>query len=103
MKCLRCGLCCTKYMVIIVKPEAVERGFKSTDDLSNDDLMCHEGNKEECPHLIWDENIAICKIHEYPWYEETPCSSHGQIEKSKDCVCRMGEYILKKNITIKRS
>lgn len=86
MKCLRCGYCCSNYFVIIV--DDPEKG------INEDNLICHKG-KSECKHLKGSEpGKYSCTIHDYPWYDETPCFSHGQIEQ-KDSNCRMGEYILK--------
>ena len=52
--------------------------------------------KERCPHLRGDKpGEYSCAVHDKPWYPETPCFSHGQIEQSPDDPCRMGEHILK--------
>jgi len=88
MKCVHCGYCCHKYMVVIV--DDPEKGFVK------DNFIVHEGNGP-CKHLRGDKpGEYSCAVHDYPWYKRTPCFSHGQIEVSNDCVCRMGEYILKK-------
>ena len=51
---------------------------------------------ERCPHLRGDKPGEFsCSVHDKSWYPETPCFSHGQIERSPDEVCRMGEYLLK--------
>jgi hypothetical protein len=89
MKCLRCGYCCKNYLVIIV--DDPEKGIKE------DNLICHEG-KGSCKHLKGSEpGKHSCALHNREWYDETPCFSHGQIEK-KNSNCRMGEYILKMRI-----
>lgn len=88
MKCLRCGHCCHNYMVIIV--DDPKKG------ITEDNLIFHEGNGTPCKHLRGTKPGEYwCAIHHYPWYKETPCYAHGQIESSPDCVCRLGEYILK--------
>ncbi len=90
MKCLRCGHCCKTYSVMII--DDPEKG------ITEDNIIHHEG-KGPCKHLIGDKpGNYSCSIHHYSWYEETPCSSHGQIER-RDSNCRMGEYILKKLIS----
>lgn len=87
MICLRCGYCCKSYMVVIVNDP--DKGIKEGN------LICHDGSGP-CKHLRGDKpGEYSCEVHERKWYEETPCFSHSQIEQSKDCVCRIGEYILK--------
>ncbi len=95
MKCLRCGHCCIDYMVVIVKPEHVDNP-----DFENEDtFMCHGGDGTPCPHLSsWEGNKTACAVHHLPWYKKTPCFSHGQIESSPDCECRMGRYIIDNNL-----
>lgn len=52
---------------------------------------------DRCPHLRGDRpGEHSCAVHNYPWYKDTPCASHGQIEKSPDTECRTGRYILDK-------
>jgi len=87
MVCVKCGFCCINYMVVIV--DDPEKG------LVKDNLIANEGNGP-CKHLRGNEpGEYSCAVHDYPWYKKTPCFSHGQIEASVDCVCRLGEYILK--------
>ena len=70
--------------VVIVKDP--EKGIK------RDNLMVHEG-KGRCPHLQGDKvGEYSCAVHKKPWYKKTPCFSHGQIERSKTDVCRMGAF-----------
>lgn len=91
MKCLRCGYCCKHYMVVIV--DNPEKG------IVEGNLIVSEGNGVPCKHLIGEKPGEYrCAIHDYPWYKKTPCFSHGQIEASVDCVCRLGEHILKKGV-----
>jgi hypothetical protein len=79
-------------VVIVVDPDLgpVEgnlRGLNFSSDLK----------KERCPHLRGDKpGEYSCAVHDRPWYPETPCFSHGQIERSPDDPCRMGDYILRK-------
>ena len=87
MICLRCGYCCKQHTVVIV--DDPKKGIRE------DNLVTREGGIP-CQHLTGNESGEYsCAIHHYPWYKETPCFSHGQIERSPDDVCRMGEYILK--------
>lgn len=87
MICLRCGHCCTSYMVIII--DDPKKGIEENN------MIPHMGDGP-CKHLKSDESGRhTCSVHSEPWYKDTPCFSHGQIEQSLDCVCRMGEYILK--------
>ena len=88
MKCLRCGYCCVEYDVVIVDdpeigPEAENLKYKPS------------GTR--CQHLRGDAiGQYSCAIHDYPWYEETPCYGHGQVEQSPDDPCRIGEYMMRK-------
>lgn len=87
MICLRCGHCCTNCMVVIV--DDPEKGLKE------DNLIGHLGDSP-CKHLLGDgPGNHSCAIHHYRWYKKTPCYSHGQIEQSPNCNCRLGEFILK--------
>ena len=86
MICLRCGYCCKHLWVIIVddpKKGCVEGN-----------LITHEGHGVACKHLEQEPSGEYtCAIHNEPWYEETPCFRHSQIE-SRDSFCRMGKYLL---------
>jgi len=89
MICLRCGYCCKFLSVVIV--DNPEKGP------SEDNLIIHEGNGKPCKHLRGDKvGEYACAIHDKPWYKQTPCFAHGQIERSSDTPCRMGVYLLKK-------
>ena len=88
MKCLRCGHCCTTTLVTIV----VDPDIGPADG----NLRSISGYEERCPHLFGDEvGKYSCAVHDRPWYHETPCFSHGQVESSKDEACRMGAYQMK--------
>ena len=90
MICNRCGYCCMNSFVVIVDdPEKgpVETNMKAIG----------LGGPERCQHLKGDKaGEYSCGVHDRKWYKKTPCFRHGQIEKSKDCNCRMGENMLKK-------
>ena len=93
MICLRCGYCCISYDVVIVKPE-----HAATTNLKNTEHLMIKKGGEKCPHLSWSCEQAVCGVHNRKWYKKTPCYSHGQIEQSKDCECRMGRYLIDKKI-----
>lgn len=89
MKCLRCGYCCQNLWVVVVddpdKP------------ISKQNLrVIGQNGPERCPHLRGNKpGEYSCAVHDRKWYKRTPCFKHGQIERSKDDVCRMGEYQMK--------
>lgn len=86
MKCLRCGYCCTNYIVVIVVDP--KKGIQ------RDNLQAIDLSKEKCPHLDKDKsNKYMCRVHNESWYKDTPCYQYEQIG-NKDSNCRIGEYIL---------
>lgn len=91
MICLRCGYCCTKLTIIIIKPEYVREKL-NLNKLPEDAFMVAGVGGQLCPHLSWDGDTAVCKIHHFPWYKKTPCYRHGQIERSGNTLCRMGKF-----------
>lgn len=89
MICLRCEYCCKYCCVVIV--EDPSKG------IHEDNLVYHKGDGTPCLHLQGDRpGKYSCALHKEPWYKDTPCFAHGQIEESKDTPCRMGVYILSK-------
>lgn len=87
MICMRCGHCCLKYCVVVVKDP--EKG------LDKDNIIFLDGNTR-CPHLIGDKiGQYSCKIHSYSWFADTPCGEHEQFERS-NTKCRIGEYLIEK-------
>lgn len=90
MICLRCGHCCFQYAVVIVDDPA--KGIVDTN------LRTKSEPGERCPHIRGDKpGEYSCAIHDKPWYCDTPCASHGQIERSPDTPCRLGEFLLEKS------
>lgn len=86
MKCLRCGYCCIKYMVVIVDDPAL--------GLAEDNLII-KNTDEWCKHLVGNKpGEYSCAIHDYPWYDQTPCWQYTQVELSLDDPCRTGEWML---------
>ena len=88
MKCLRCGYCCLYLWIIVIKDP--------TKPISEDN--CQEVDARQgkpCPHLRGNKpGEYSCVIHNFHRYKKTPCFSHGQIERSKKDLCRMGNYII---------
>lgn len=87
MICLQCGYCCKTMFVVIVDDPG--KGIRE------DNLIVHEGHGP-CKHLKSDNT---CTIHDEPWYKQTPCFSHGQIEQSLSDECRMGAYLQRRTPT----
>ena len=84
MRCLRCGSCCVRPTVLIVDDPAL--------GVSGSNLTVSHAN-ERCKHLRGGKAPYTCAIHDEPWYPETPCASHGQIECG-NTYCRAGNYFL---------
>jgi hypothetical protein len=78
------------FVVIVDKPEL---------GIIPENLKDHMGDGR-CQHLTEDN---MCAVHHYEWYKETPCYAHTQIEENEDCLCRMGEYLTKKQKNEKNS
>jgi len=90
MICLRCGYCCHKLSVMIINDPRI--------GVSEGNIIFHEGNGERCKHLIGNRiGDFSCVLHEYMWYQETPCYQYSQIEQ-KNSYCRIGKAILKGEI-----
>jgi len=54
---------------------------------------------ERCPHLRGDKPGSYsCAVHNRPWYKDTPCYSHGQIESDPSSPCRMGTYLIETEV-----
>lgn len=86
MVCLRCGYCCHASAVVIVRDPA--KGIEQEN-------LGYKASGERCQHFRGHKpGEYSCAIHDEPWYRETPCSQHGQIEQSVHDVCRMGAYTL---------
>jgi len=93
MKCLRCGRCCF-YMVVVIAPEAVKPDL-DVYHLKEEDVICLDGS-ETCPHLSFVNDEAVCAIHDYDWFKDTPCGSFTQeVESNSDSVCRIGQFMRK--------
>ena len=95
MKCFRCGYCCIHLDVIIVDPVDVSRitTLVGLTPDANVNLL-HKPCGERCPHLRFEGRKAVCVIHDYPWFSETPCFQYVQVEQHADTPCRIGERLL---------
>lgn len=88
MKCLKCGFCCKNLWVMIV--DNPKKGLKENN------IIEHKGLGNPCKHLKQISEFKYkCSVHNYKWYKKTPCYQYKQIERNKNDVCRMGEYLLK--------
>jgi hypothetical protein len=75
------------WVVIVDNPDKgpVEGNFK----------VVGQNGPERCQHLQGDRaGEYSCAVHNRPWYQETPCFQHGQIEKNVTDKCRMGAYLM---------
>lgn len=95
-ECCRCGYCCFQYDVIIIHPDTVANQGNNinVNRLSKNDMM-HKESGKKCPFFEWDGEVAVCKIHHYSWYENTPCFAHLTDSPYKRCY--LGEHIIKTN------
>lgn len=93
MICLRCGHCCIEYDVVIVKGYLkVKSLFGKDGNLAEGvELIYKEGGKV-CPHLSFENEQAVCSVHDAPWYKQTPCFAYTQTER-RNSPCRMGKYL----------
>lgn len=98
MKCLRCGYCCYFYEVIIVSKEAIRPD--GSIDFEDESSYQSKHTGEQCPHLLWDNDTAVCSIHRYEWFCDTPCGQHTQIE-STSTPCRLGKHIRSTGVSIR--
>jgi len=86
--CVRCGYCCKRLLVVVVDDPS--KG------LEEDNLIVHNGQGNPCKHLEGSgPGEYSCAVHDFPWYPDTPCFAHTQIE-SGNTICRMGKYVLDK-------
>lgn len=94
MACVRCGRCCF-YLVVVVSDKYKDTEELNLRDLKDDDFVCVDGVKTFCPHLTWDDHndVAVCKIHDKKWFNQTPCYRHNNPEFGELINCRIGPYI----------
>jgi hypothetical protein len=100
MICLRCGYCCVKYDTIIINPKYINEKLDFEDPSIEEKILFKEHNKW-CPHLTEKKLMYSCKVHDKPWYKDTPCYNHTQIESSDNKKCRIGDYVKGKNKYLK--
>lgn len=73
MICQRCGLCCVTMPVVI---NVDGRAKAKIHDVA-------------CPHLELGKQ-AVCKAHEEPWYENSPCHTYGNSYRDPDFFPKRG-------------
>jgi len=62
--------------------------------ITESNIISHPGDGTPCKHLLGDKmGDYSCVLHDLPWYEETPCFSHTQIERG-NTECRIGKFLL---------
>jgi hypothetical protein len=93
VKCLRCGRCCTQLDVMIINPKLIRTD--GTVDSSDAESMIKKPAGIRCPHLLYRDEVAVCTIHNQPFYRGTPCDRFEQFGPD-DGICVMGNYL--KNI-----
>ena len=89
MKCIRCGRCCIELDIYIINPESIRPDGTIDIDLSVQMVLKPGGTR--CPHLTYQEQIAVCTIHHLPCYRGTPCDLFDQFGP-EDGICMMGCY-----------
>jgi len=89
MICLRCGRCCIDLDVAIVNPESIKSD--GTINPKERTSMIFKSKGRPCPHLDFRGDEALCKIHELPCYEGTPCRQFEQMGAADD-LCMMNSY-----------
>ena len=90
MICLRCGYCCEICLNSVVRPEYID-SITSVDDLEMDMLLPVGKELGPCPYFSWDaEGLAVCAIHDKPWYKETPCYQYQSHLPGVPCM--MGKH-----------
>jgi len=90
--CNRCGYCCCNYAVIIVKPTIVKPSLIIA-ELSSDAFTLFNGDGTTCcPHLTWENNQAVCLLHDYSWFKDLPCHQYNH-----NLICMIGQYVVKNN------
>jgi hypothetical protein len=71
--------------------------------ITDDNITSHMGDGP-CKHLEGDTpGEYSCKVHHMPWYKDTPCYAHGQIEKDQNCECRTGRFMLDNQDILRRN
>lgn len=89
MICQRCGCCCVYLDVAIVNPTSIR--LDGTVDPEDIDSVMFKPKGQPCPHLIYLEGRAVCKIHGLHIYRGTPCEQFEQFGRADD-VCMMRSY-----------
>jgi len=75
MICLQCGTCC------VTMPCAV----------SNGDTWFWKPGNVICPHLEIFSETVTCRVHNEPWYVDTPCFIYGNPDSDPDFIVKQGK------------
>jgi hypothetical protein len=89
MICLRCGKCCLHLDIHIINPRSILAN--GTIDPEDPFSIVLKKAGETCPHLVFQEGLAICIVHHMLCYQGTPCQQFEQIGPD-DAVCCMSGY-----------
>jgi hypothetical protein len=89
MICLRCGLCCIYLNVTIVNPISIRPD--GTIDPDKRDAVVFKPAGQKCPHLVYQEDKAVCTIHHLACYHGTSCEQFEQLGPD-DSICIMNGY-----------
>ena len=89
MICLRCGLCCVNLNIAIINPTSIQPDGTVNPDEPDSIILKPAGQK--CPHLVYNEDKAVCIIHHLACYRGTSCEQFEQFGPESD-VCVMGGY-----------
>lgn len=69
MICQRCGYCCIACSVVVVVGNRLKNKMAGT----------------LCPNLyVASDGTTTCKVHDEPWYKNTPCFVHGNPDIDPD-------------------
>jgi len=88
VKCLRCGYCCQRLLVVVVDdPDGpLAEPNLMTFGLSGD-------GSDPCKHLRGAEPGSYsCAVHDRPWYPRTPCAAYQSHWPERKCP--MGVFIV---------
>ncbi|NPV62458.1 MAG: hypothetical protein HPY61_07490 [Methanotrichaceae archaeon] len=89
MICLRCGSCCIHLDVAVANPDCILADGSL--DPRRPDSLIFKPSGSVCPHLQFEDGLAVCRIHHLSCYSGTPCDQFEQIGREDD-VCVMGGY-----------
>jgi len=86
--------------VVIINPDFVDVYNPTEEDYDKvQSWLMIKKSGENCPHMKWDGDTAICLIHHMKWFLDTPCGK-SQVE-SRNSECRIGAHNRKMKINVK--